>query len=317
MKSSEEERVALLRALFGASDASVAMGIGDDCAILHPVQEPLVWSIDAAVEGVHFRRDRMGLRDIGYRATMAALSDIAAMGARGLGVIAGLTLPPDTTDEELRALASGQREAATRCGVSVVGGNMTGGALLSITTSVLGACAAPLLRSGARAGDQLLLGGDVGLARVGLALVLEGRERTAKNERAFEAFLRPRARLEEGQLARVRGAHAACDVSDGLATDAAHLAEASGVTIVLEEAALLAMAPPELHLLTSEAPLDAMLRGGEDYALLVSAKADLVLPGFVRVGRCEPRMEHALLFDSSDGRRPIGKLGFDHFRSSV
>lgn len=315
MKSSEEERVALLRALFGASDASIAVGIGDDCAILHPVPEPLVWSIDAAVEGVHFRRDRMGLHDIGYRATMAALSDLAAMGARGLGVLAGLTLPPDTGDDELRAIATGQREAATSCGVSVVGGNMTGGSLLSITTSVLGACTAPLLRSGARAGDQLLLSGEVGLARLGLALVLEGCERSAKNERAFEAFLRPRARLEEGRLARERGAHAACDVSDGLATDAAHLAEASGVTVVLEEEALLAVAPPELQLSTNETPMDAMLRGGEDYALLVSAAPDLTLPGFVRIGRCVPRAAHALLLESSVGQRPIGRLGFDHFRS--
>lgn len=314
--SSEEERVALLRALFAGPAASVALGIGDDCAILHPVAEPLVWSIDAAVEGVHFRRDRMTLEDIGFRATMAALSDLAAMGARGLGVIAGLTLPPETTDEALQALATGQRDAAAACGVAVVGGNMTGGALLSITTSVLGACTAPLLRSRARVGDQLLVAGDLGLARMGLGLVLEGCTRTASNERALQAFLRPRARLAEGQLARERGAHAACDVSDGLATDATHLAETSGVTVVLEEDALLTTATKELNELTFGAPLEAMLRGGEDYALLVSAPPGLELAGFARIGRCEPPSGAPLLLESGGAQRAIGRLGFDHFRAA-
>src|SRR3954447_9116774 len=103
--SSELERVEMLRALLGRTSPAVELGIGDDAAILSAQTDPLVWTIDAAVEGVHFRRDLLSLADVGYRATMAAASDLAAMGARPLAMLSALILPATLADEELRAIA--------------------------------------------------------------------------------------------------------------------------------------------------------------------------------------------------------------------
>src|SRR3954447_16225176 len=114
--SSELERVEMLRALLGRTSPAVELGIGDDAAILSAQTDPLVWTVDAAVEGVHFRRDLLSLADVGYRATMAAASDLAAMGAAPLGLLAALVLPPWLTDDDLQALAAGQREAADALG---------------------------------------------------------------------------------------------------------------------------------------------------------------------------------------------------------
>ena len=111
-RGSELARIELLSAVLGGgASADVLVGIGDDCAVLRPVTEPLVWTLDAAVEGVHFRRDLLSLEDLGWRATMAAASDLAAMGARPLGLLAGLCLPRWVSDDNLTALARGQRHS--------------------------------------------------------------------------------------------------------------------------------------------------------------------------------------------------------------
>src|SRR5512140_312713 len=112
LASSELARIARLRRALAARDPRVLLGIGDDAAVLAPTTEPLVWTIDAAVEGVHFRREWMSFEDIGYRATMAAASDLAAMGATPLGLLAGLVLPIAFDDGDLDALVAGQRAAA-------------------------------------------------------------------------------------------------------------------------------------------------------------------------------------------------------------
>src|SRR5262249_28201775 len=122
---SEWDRIDLLKRVLGtALSPSVLVGIGDDAAVLEGGTDPLVWTIDAAVAGVHFRRDLLSLEDIGARATMAAVSDLAAMGAEPLGVLAALILPRDFADEDLSALAEGQRAAVTAIGTHVIGGNL-------------------------------------------------------------------------------------------------------------------------------------------------------------------------------------------------
>ncbi len=321
--SSEWTRIEHIERAFAKPDPSVLVGIGDDCAVFSPSAtrpgEQLVWSIDAAVEGTHFRRDLMSLEDAGYRATMAALSDLAAMGARAIGVVGSLVLPIELEDADLYAIIEGQRIASAELGVPFVGGNLARGSSLSITTSVIGAAARPLLRSGARPGDDLVLCGLVGLSAAGLAFASKGGDdRSDAARAALEAFRRPRARIEEGLRAAAAGATAMVDVSDGLGSDAGHLATASGARVVLDEALVRAATRPDVIAPSGLDPLEAALSGGEDYALLGAVPAAVAVAGFVVIGRLEALAEGEraqVLIEGPSGRRPVKSAGFDHFRA--
>lgn len=329
--SPEMKRIDALREAFaGGAPEGVLAGIGDDAAVLAPGSEPLVWTIDAAVEGVHFRRAWLSLEDLGWRATMAAASDLAAMGARPRGLLAALVLPPDVGDAELAALAAGQRAAADALGTAVIGGNLARGGELSITTTALGAAARPIPRGGARAGDAIWIAGPVGLAAAGLALLERGVDpaRITPAERAaIAAWRRPTARIDDG-LRAARAATAAIDVSDGLAADVAHVARASGVAALLDEAAIageaaLARAVGEELRAAARAigrdPLDLALHGGEDYALVIALPPGEALAGFVRIGAFSDRAAlggspSLVALRRSDGSLvPLAERGFDHF----
>ena len=314
--ASEWDRIEALRATFAApSLAGVVLGIGDDAAVLAPEPELLVWTVDAAVDGVHFRRDLASFVDIGYRATMAAASDLAAMGASPRGLLSALVLPPDVSDQDLAELAAGQRAAADALGTAIVGGNLARGSELSITTTALGATPRPLTRAGALPGDALWAAGPIGLAAAGLGLLLAGRAPvSAAAHAAVLRWRRPEAFLAAGIAARA-WAHAAIDVSDGLAQDVQHLARAGGVDVLLEAGAIVS---PELREAAAELggdPLELALHGGEDYALVVAAPADAELPGFTRIGSiAEPPGAGAVHVRREDGAIvAIAPRGFDHF----
>jgi thiamine-monophosphate kinase len=290
------------------------VGIGDDAAVLQApgaaAGERLVWTIDEQVEGTHFRRDLASWGDIGWRSFMAAASDVAAMGARPWCALSALVLPSSLSDEDFEAIVRGQREAAGEISAPIVGGNLARGPVVSLSTPLLGHCVAPVPRRGARPGDGLWLAGRVGLAAAGLR-ALEGRSTGAALSAAVEAWLRPRALVTEG-LAMAGTAHAAVDVSDGLARDAGHIAADSGVCLVLDERALLEDAELRDAAATLAAdPVDLALHGGEDYALL--ACADVPLPGFRRIG--EVRAGAGLLLRTALAERPLAPHGFDHFRA--
>lgn len=329
----EHERIAALRALFARPAGAIAaqhgvnveLGIGDDAAVLGLSSSAgrLVVTVDEQVEDTHFRLGWLGLEDLGWRATMSAASDVAAMGGRVAAIVSSLVLPRSLGDDELLAIAEGQRSAAVALGGSVVGGNLARGPALSIGTTVLGVLAGPgLRRDGAGVGDDLLLAGPVGRAAAGLALLANLDEVTALEEGAtgeaarvcLAAWRRPEARQACGLAAVAGGAHALVDVSDGLAADAAHLAAASAVRVVLEERALRAdatLATIAEHLRRST--LGLALGGGEDYALLAAVPAGTAIPGFVRVGRCEAGAA-AVLVERLDGTHEPPPAGFDHFR---
>lgn len=313
---SERARVELLRALFDTgSSSAVLRAIGDDAAVLAPSAEPLVWTVDAAVEGVHFRREWLALRELGFRATMAAASDLAAMGARPLALLSALVLPPSLSDEELGELAAGQREAADALETAVVGGNLARGESIAITTTALGAAATPIPRDGARPGDGLFLAGPVGLAAAGRLLIERGIAATTSAERtAMAAFRRPVARIAAGLVARA-AARAAIDVSDGLARDVGHLARASDVAAILDPRALQTPELREVAARLGEDPLALALHGGEDYALVIAAPEGADLDGFTRIGHCAPPIPgHAVLLATSAGdAEPVAEGGFDHF----
>lgn len=291
--------------------AAIETGIGDDAAVLR-LSGRVVWTVDAAVEGVHFDRRFMTLDDVGFRSFQAAVSDLAAMGARPVAALSALALPERFSDRDLERLLRGQAEAARALDCPIVGGNFTRASELSIHTTALGSARSPLTRSGARVGDELWLLGDVGLAAAGLAALTAGRTRGAALARCVAAFRRPSARLEDG-AALVGRARAALDVSDGLAGDAGHLARASGVRAVISAEQLTRALRPELVRAAASldrAPLELALYGGEDYALLAAGPAARRPPRATAIGWIE--RGRGVVLEVGGRRRALG-AGYDHF----
>ena len=325
MRSGEFATILRLKERFRSDAAGVLLGIGDDAAVLDPsmfaaspegASRKLVWTVDEQVERTHFRRELASFLDIGWRSFMAAASDLAAMGAQPWCALSALSLPADFEDEDLDALTRGQLAAAVRLGTSIVGGNLTRGEVVTVTTTLLGTTEHPVLRSGARAGDGIWVAGWVGLAAAGF-LALERRFVDGQFDRAKEAWLRPWARIEEGRHAAKR-AHALVDVSDGLAQDTGHVAEASEVRAIFDEVALRDHAHriglDVIAELIELDPLELMLTGGEDYALV--AASDVPLEGFWRAGTFGPGQGVALK-QTSGRERELFELGYDHFRSRL
>jgi thiamine-monophosphate kinase len=238
-----------------------AMGIGDDAALLHvPAGEQLVVSADSSVEHIHFERAWLTPREIGYRATMAALSDLAAMAASPLGILLALGLPRSWLDAA-GELGEGVAEALDRANTLVRGGDITGASDLTIGVTVLGSTSAPLRRSGARLGDTVYVTGTLGGPGAALAAWQRG---DAPSASARERFARPVARIAEAIWLARAGARAGIDISDGLLADARHMAAASGVRIQIDL--------EQLPLHDGVSARDAAV-SGEEYELIVCAPA--------------------------------------------
>jgi len=287
-----------------------AVGIGDDAASVRvPRGDMLVVSVDTAVEGRHFKREWLSLRDAGYRATVAALSDIAAMAARPLGLLVALTLPeatPAMLGATIAELGDAIGEAAHDAGAPILGGNLSSGGELSITTTVLGSAFAPLARTGAREGDSVYVTGRLG----GPLSALRAMERGYEVSSAHRArFVRPSARIHEARWLADNGASAAIDVSDGLVADLRHLAAASGVGIAIDGA----LVPRE-----SDVDLMTALESGEEYEIVVTTPSRFDEREFsqrfslalTRIGRVESRDAGAVRVRGAD----VASIsGHDHF----
>ena len=308
----EFSAIAGLEALFRQSSRQVLLGIGDDAALLR-TSTGWVWTVDTAVEHVHFERSWLSLADLGWRSFQAAASDVSAMGGAPIAALSSVIFPPGFAEKELTQLARGQRAAARALGCVVAGGNLSRGAELSVTTTLVGNVRRPLLRSGVRVGDELWLCGELGLAAAGLRLLQRGvtTGKSAAARRALRAFRRPNAQLAAG-LALARSAHAAIDISDGLAGDAAHLAHASDVALSIDLIALTSALSPALRALAPElgtSALDLALYGGEDYALLAAGPARSRPLGARVIGGASKG--RGVWLSNGDRRQRAGR-GFEH-----
>jgi len=304
-----------IRARLPGDAEGLLVANGDDAAVWRDRGHDLVLSVDVAVEGIHFRRDLLTLRQAGRRAFVAAASDLAAMGAEPRAALLSLVLPPSMADAEVLELVDGVADGARELAMAVAGGNVSGGGELSVTTTVIGAVDGPaLLRSGALPGDGVFVTGTPGAAALGLALLLATPPPPPGEARPFvEAWRAPTAAIGTGR--RLRGvATAAVDVSDGLLQDLGHLCEASGVGARVEAGAL-PRAPgfETFAARIGRSALDLALGGGEGYELLFTAPSHRVPAdlGATRIGTIVP--EPAIVVASEDGSPlSVASPGFRH-----
>ncbi len=298
-----------ITARFPARDG-LLLGPGDDAAVIAARSGSVVATTDLLVEGRHFRRDFSSAYDIGRKAAAQNLADIAAMGARPTALLVGFAAPADTEVEWALALADGLRDECDLCSASVAGGDVSWAGTVVLGVTALGDLdgAPPVRRAGARAGDLVVLTGRLGWAEGGLALLHAGR---GTPREIVAAHRRPQPPYAAGPALSMAGATAMCDVSDGLVQDLGHIADASGVGVDLDSAAL---APPALvRDAAAEVgvdPLRWVLAGGDDHALVACVPPAAALPaGCSVIGRVfAGRGVHL------DGRPYRGPGGHDHFR---
>lgn len=290
------------------------LGIGDDAAVVSGLDQGVVLSVDTSVEGVHFDRRFLDLESIGYRSFQAAASDLAAMGASAVGALSSLIVPSRMAVAELDEIVRGQAEASRECRCPVIGGNLSKGGELSITTTVVGQVDRPLTRSGARVGEEVWVVGALGLAAAGLACSRLGMVQLVDPAvgQCVSAWARPRALLERGLA--LRGLASSCiDVSDGLSRDLARLARASGAAMVVNAGRLSASLSPSLRLACRRlrrSPTALAIAGGEDYALLATGPSSR-RPSWARaIGRVQ---SGAGAWLARDGRKLPLAGGYDHF----
>ena len=304
-----------LRAIFAALGAA-GRDLGDDCALLSVGGRTLAISIDLSLEGVHFRTDWLALREIGWRATAAALSDLAAEGATPLGVLVSLGVPGNRQRRTGNAspavqIMAGVGAAARSVGASVLGGDLVRSPRYLVDVCVLGVAQRPVRRSGARPGDGLWVTGRLGGAGLALAALRAGRGRRLAPA-VRRRFARPVPRIAAGRWLARRGARAMIDISDGLAGDAGHLAAASGVGVAIEL--------ERVPCWPGVTPF-AAVRSGEEYELLVAmprrfGPTDVKAFGratglpLTRIGACTAGRGVRVTYD---GRPITPPPGFDHF----
>ena len=306
---SEAGLIARLRDLFHTSfQTEVQVGIGDDAAVINSSNNKLVATVDMAVEGIHFHKKWSSPFQIGAKLTTANLADIFAMGAVPKYLLVAAGINELNNSETVSELAKGIRSVADKFEVSVIGGDLSKSEKMTLSITALGELSAqPILRSGGRVGDLIYLSSLTGLSAAGLAILNRDLDRPRY---VVEAHLNPKL-VAPDKLIKV--ATSMCDVSDGLATDAAHLANASAVNFNLSKD-LISKADDfkdlaELAKELNEDVFDWILTGGEDHFFLatVDKKNESSELG-IKIGIVE-KGDGKLLLDGIE----VKESGYQHF----
>jgi thiamine-monophosphate kinase len=299
----ERRLIEAIQATIADRSDRVVRWSGDDAAVVR-ARPFAVTSIDTIVDGVHFSLATHAPADVGWKALATALSDLAAMGAEGGEAYVSLVLP-EGFDGTLE-LVDGMEELAERAGATIAGGDVVTGPVLVVAVSVTGWAdrAQDLVgRDGAQPGDLVGVTGELGGSEAGRLLLERGEREPAELVRRH---LRPEPRLAEGRALALAGASAMIDLSDGLATDARHVALRSGVALSIA----LERVPCARGVTPGEATT-----GGDDYELLFTippgrrtaaeAAASVTWLGEVGAGS-------GLVVVGLDGRTVEGLEGYEH-----
>lgn len=237
-----------------------AAAVGDDAALVAVGGERLAFSCDLSVEGRHFRLDWLAPREIGWRAAAAALSDLAAVAAEPVGLLAAVGVPEGREGDFLEELMEGIADAAAFVGAVVWGGDLVRSGAVTVDVAVVGRAPHAVRRAGANPGHVLWVTGALGAPHEAVAAWERG-EAPTPGLRA--RYAHPEPRVREAAWLRDRGATAMLDISDGLIGDAGHLAAASGVALLIEAERV------PVHPAVPAASAAALV-GGEEYELLVA-----------------------------------------------
>lgn len=321
----EFELLARVRERLPAAGPRLHVGSGDDAAVTVPGGATAT-SVDALVEGVHFRREHASLAQIGHKALATALSDLAAMGAEAGEAYVALGVPPDLSEDGCIELLDGIAKLAAGTGTTLAGGDVSRSAVLAVTITVVGHAEDPqalVTRAGAQPGEALVMTGELGGGAAGLLLLeraeLGGAIPAPLAERLRRRQLEPQPQLEAGRALARAGASAMIDISDGLGGDAQHLATQSGVGLRIDTEALpLAAGVAEVAAAAELDSLQLATGGGEDYELLATLPAqqlDEAVAAVAASGTTLTRVGEAVRGRQVEIRRPDGErlepLGFD------
>lgn len=332
----ERELIEQIKRLVGTDSGDLLQGIGDDCAVISKTSDT-AWllTMDTLLEGVHFDLGLHPPEQLAEKSVAVNVSDIAAMGGKPLFVLLSLGLPRAFDEEWFVRFSSGLARALEDYGCLLIGGDTVaspGPVALTLTVIGEGQVSKILYRSKACIGDSIWVSGPLGLSGAGFELQHMVNRVTPELQPLLDAHLRPSARVDLGmKLAESGLVHAMMDVSDGLATDLAHLARASGVGAkIFADKLFIHPALKRAAAMLEKDPLQWMLQGGEDYELLCTAapeNSDQLVKLAASCGLCLSQVGTVVsvsgvtLVTGGDGGSeireiPVSYQGFDHFRDN-
>ncbi len=317
----EREAIALLTRIF---DRGQPIGLGHDCGVVDWGEDYLVITTDVVNPRTHVPE---GARadQVGWYLVAVNLSDVAAAGARALGFVAALSLPPSTDTDFLKGLAQGMESCAREFGIAVLGGDTKESDAMSFAGTAIGRVRKDriLLRKGARPGDAIVVTGDLGRAGLAYAQLADPSSRSE----GIEQLLHPYPRLREAAIFSESGAVTSCmDISDGLGLSLAQMAAMSGLSYAVEWEKLPLYKPLE-HLQTDRGREYALYSGG-DYELVATVKPEAVADLVARLNEPHRGVHHELTVIGRVGRAGPNALvangkaealqarGWEHFRVS-
>jgi thiamine-monophosphate kinase len=320
MRSSGE--FARIRAMLDAAPMAdgagrILVGPGDDASVLETGPgESLVLSTDLSVEGIHFRREWLTWEKIGYRAAAVAMSDLAAMAARPVGVLVSVALPPELDLPVYEQFASGVADCLRTCEASLLGGDTSSSpSAVFIDVTAVGSVGTPITRAGARPGDEVWVTGRLGAGAAAVLALKTGLEPDPSDRLAYE---RPVPRWREARwLAESVAVSSAIDISDGLVGDATHISRSSACQLVLEVERIPMTASLEGWADHSVAMAIAA-GGGDDYELLFTVPPDVLGTGefgldLTRIGTVREGSGVCWVDRAGGPVDPPAHAGYDHF----